>query len=311
MKLWKILLPLTLCLVLAVLFLPTTANAAYSGTCGTNLTWTLDDAGTLTISGTGAMYDYDWGDAPWYSRRSSVKKVMIADGVTTIGDSAFYDCSSLTSVTIPDSVTTIGRYAFYDCTSLTSVTIPDSVTTIGSFAFSYCTSLTGVTIPDSVTTIGASAFFVCYRLTSVTIGNSVTTIGDYAFYDCDSLTGVTIPDSVTTIGNYAFASCTSLTDVYYGGTQAQWDAISIGSYNEDLQSATIHFVTQGDVDGNWKLDTDDAVYLLLHVMFGDRYYPVAEDLELDFDSNGQVDTDDALYLLLHVMFGAEDYPLAA
>ena len=137
----------------------------------------------------------------------------IPDSVTSIGDHAFYGCSSLTSITIPDSVTSIGDYAFSSCTSLTSITIPDSVTSIGYFAFSGCTSLTSITIPDSVTSIGERAFYGCTSLTSITIPDSVTSIGDYAFSSCRSLTSITIPDSVTSIGYSAFSGCTSLTSI--------------------------------------------------------------------------------------------------
>ena len=119
--------------------------------------------------------------------------------VTKIGNSTFYNCSSLTSVTIPNSVTSIGGYAFYSCSSLTSVTIPNSVTSIGAKAFRSCSSLTSLTIPNSVTSIGDYAFYICSSLTSVTIPDSVTLIGEYAFYSCSSLTSVTIPNSVTSI----------------------------------------------------------------------------------------------------------------
>ena len=217
----KRLLSFVLAALMIASLLPATALAADivdSGTCGaegdgSNLTWTLDSEGVLTISGSGDMHGYDHLGAPWYGIRSPVKSAVIADGVTSIGDSAFFDCTSLTSVTIPDSVTSIGEYAFYNCTSLTSVTIPNSVTSIGEYAFYNCTSLTSVAIPDSVTSIGEYAFSHCTSLTSVTIPDSVTSIGRYAFYYCTSLTSVTIPDSVTSIGEYAFYDCTSLTSV--------------------------------------------------------------------------------------------------
>ena len=139
--------------------------------------------------------------------------ITFENEITTIGDWAFFGCSSLTSVAIPDRVTTIGNWAFDGCSSLTSVTIPDSVTTIGSSAFSGCSGLTGVTIPNSVTTIGSSAFSDCSSLTSITIPNSVTVIEWGVFSGCSNLTSVAIPDSVTAIGNYAFSGCSSLTSV--------------------------------------------------------------------------------------------------
>jgi len=179
-----------------------------------NLTWKLYEDGTLTISGTGAMKNYDYNDnpSPVYNN-SNVKKVVIEDGVTSIGNSAFNECISLTSITIPDSVTSIGTYAFSGCRSLTSITIPDSVTSIGAYAFQSCSNLTSITIPDSVTSIGASAFNSCSGLTSITIPDSVTSIGNFAFSYCISLTSITIPDSVTSIGSYAFYNCKNLTTI--------------------------------------------------------------------------------------------------
>ena len=164
---------IVLCIAMLLALLPTFATAAEivdSGTCGTNLTWTLDSDGTLTISGTGKMLRYYsfsssgnyYTTAPWGSSAGKVqrvKTVVIEPGVTSIGEYAFYYCTSLTSVTIPDSVTSIGEYAFYGCSSLSSVTIPDGVTSIWEKAFYGCSSLTSVTIPDSVTSIGGSAFF--------------------------------------------------------------------------------------------------------------------------------------------------------
>ena len=179
-----------------------------------NLTWKLYEDGTLTISGTGAMKNYDYYDNPSpVCNNSNVKKVVMEDGVTSIGSSAFRGCTSLTSITIPNSVTSIGNAVFSYCSSLTSITIPDSVTSIGSSAFSGCTSLTSITIPDSVTSIGNAAFSNCWDLTSITIPDSVTTIGDSAFSGCSSLTSITIPDGVTSIGNRAFYNCTNLTTI--------------------------------------------------------------------------------------------------
>ena len=144
---------------------------------------------------------------------SSLTSVTIPNSVTSIGNSAFFSCSSLTSVNIPNSVTSIGVYAFADCSSLTSVTIGNSVTSIGNYAFEYCSSLTSINIPNSVTSIGKYAFRDCDGLTSVTIPNSVTSIGQSAFYRCGSLTSVTIGNSVTSVGDYAFEYCSSLTSV--------------------------------------------------------------------------------------------------
>ena len=143
---------------------------------------------------------------------SSLTSITISNSVTSIGEQAFNWCESLTSVTIGNSVTSIGVDAFSGCSSLTSITIPNSVTNIGDWAFSG-SSLTSINIPNSVTSIGESTFFLCSSLTSITIPNSVTSIGEGAFSGCSSLTSITIPNSVTSIGRYAFCDCSSLTTI--------------------------------------------------------------------------------------------------
>ena len=297
-----------------------------SGICGDNLRWWLD-AGTLTIIGEGAMYDYQDQIDSWSGYEEDINTVSISGGVTSIGERAFYGCTGLENISIPDSVTSIGDGAFHQCTGLTSITIPDSVTGIGSYAFAGCDGLTSITIPGSVTSIGYEsfcgcgslsdvyftgtqeqwnaieigehndclldanihfnidplsvltyeindnevtitgcessaageliipdsinsfpvtiigdrAFANCNELTSITIPDSVTNISYYAFENCIGLTSITIPDSVISIGFEAFGGCGSLLDVYFTGTQEQWNAIEIDDANDCLLHADIHF----------------------------------------------------------------------
>ena len=216
----------------------------------------------------GNLYSKDGKTLIQYAIGKEDTSFEIPYGVTSVGSYAFSSCSSLESVVIPDSVTSIGDHAFYYCSRLTSVTIPDSVTSIGDSAFIFCYSLESVVISDSVTSIGSGAFASCSSLESVVIGNSVTSIGSYAFYDCDIFVSVTIPDSVTSIGSYAFSNCDSLTEVYYNGSAAEWNSISIGSYNDYLENATRYYYSENQPteEGNfwhwvngvpsvWKIET--------------------------------------------------------
>ena len=232
------------------------ASAASSGNCGdsgSNVTWLLDDNGTLTISGSGKMEDcYDECSQPWYDNLSDITSVVIEPGVTYIGKFAFFEHSGLTSITIPSSVISIGQGAFEYCSGLTSITIPDGVTSIGKYALTGCTRLTSINvnennqnycsvdgvlfdkgkttlitypngkgasygasyiIPSSVTSIEEWAFYNCSGLTGITIPSSVTSIGESAFYGCTGLTGITIPSSVTSIAICAFVYCRSLTSI--------------------------------------------------------------------------------------------------
>ena len=156
---------------------------------------------------------------------STLIKITIPDSVTSIGDSAFSGCYSLTSIIIPDSITSIGNYAFDNCIGLTSITIGNGVTSISYGAFSYCIKLTNIIISNSVTSIGNSAFSRCSGLTSITIPDSVTSISDSAFQDCNGLTSAIIGNGVTFIGNSVFRGCSGLTSVTIGN-----GVTSIGSW---------------------------------------------------------------------------------
>ena len=212
-KQWKRLAALSSALVMAagtLLYFPTdtlqniswgiTASAEDAGAKTWNegnLTWTLDAEGTMTISGSGEMKSYRIPDSPATQKKDSVNKVVIQEGVTSIGEYAFNGCSSLTSIEIPESVTSIGNGAFEWCSSLTSITIPGSVTSIGENAFYNCTGLISINILEGVTSIGGSAFGYCSSLTSITIPKSVTSIGRNAFSGCTVLKKVLLENDST------------------------------------------------------------------------------------------------------------------
>lgn len=282
-----------------------------SGTLDGGLAWNLTKAGTMTISGKGAMPDYSSvEEQPWNTNSSQIKKIVIGDGVTGIGSCAFLNCgvlsveissgvtsignnafkdSSLISVIIPSSVKTIGESAFRACRNLSLVTISEGVETIGKGAFRSCDKLASIALPASVGEIGDAAFLQCAALTSVTFapGNKQVQMGDNmftgcyylmrvtlpksinrigqemfqnclllagveipqgaesiersAFSSCSAFTTVIIPDSVTTIGIAAFTAC-PLKDVYFTGTQEQWNSINkMGTTASELSKATIHY----------------------------------------------------------------------
>ena len=202
----------------------TDGDAIPHGTCGKNLTWKYDTSHTLTISGTGNMDDYSWDNdgpsevgAPWGGLRDSIEKLVIENGVTSIGTDAFKHCSKLKNVVVPDSVSSIGDRAFMDCVNLTVITLPGKMTNIGSEAFRECFELKEIVIPSGVTTIKEKTFFSCFNLSSVKI-----------------------PESVTTVEASAFGNNDALAHVYYSGTMAQWRLISIKDGNDDLKEAVIH-----------------------------------------------------------------------
>lgn len=187
------------------------AFAAATGRCGDSITWTLDDSGNLTLSGSGEMWNYGYVTSPF--KDYGIKTVTIEYGITSIGESAFLGCRGMTELTLPNSVRSIGKYAFDSCTGLTNLALPSSVTSIGSAAFQGCSGLTELTLPNSLTEIGKYAFRGCSGLTELTLPNSITSIGDFAFYGCSGLTELTLPDSVASIGDGAFICCSDLSKI--------------------------------------------------------------------------------------------------
>ena len=181
------------------------AHAGRYGFRGENLTWTLNtDTGLLHITGTGAMNDFSIYGGPWENYNGKVKAIQMDPGITYIGYGAFSH-TNVTSVVIPEGVTAIGNYAFYWCGQLTSVSLPSTLTSIHYGAFNTCTSLTKVDLPAGLTELGGAAFYKC-QLSSVTIPGGVKTIGDEAFHFNNKLTSVTIKNGVETIGAGAFES---------------------------------------------------------------------------------------------------------
>lgn len=216
---------------------------ALSGKTG-DLSWSLS-GGTLTVTGKGDMPDYtDAVMPPWYDSVSAVTRISVGEGVTSVGDLAFYGCGRATSVTLPTTVTAIGDRAFKNCASLTALRLPAGLTTIGEAAFESCEKLGSIRLPDSLTAIGSYAFYRCVGLTSVTIPAGVTDMGmvvfaycsgltgaeilcpltkvpDWTFYKCTALTEVSLPDTVTVAGEYSFHECGKLAEIHYAGGSAE------------------------------------------------------------------------------------------
>lgn len=218
-KKWTKLSAMLLCVVMILSIIPVQANAASNGTCGRNLTWTLSNAGVLTISGSGEMADFDeYYDAPWYDSRSSIKSVKIGSSVTSISDHAFYNCSKLTSVTIPNSVTEIEEEAFYNCDSLTSVVIGSGVREIGEKAFYDCDGLTSITIPANVRDLDDRTFGACGSLKKIYFKGNAPELESDTFKDVTATCYYPANDS----------TWTNVKNRNYGGTLT-WKTSSSGS----------------------------------------------------------------------------------
>ena len=181
------------------------------GNCGTNVTWSLNREGVLTISGNGAMKNYTYkSEMPWYKYNSQIQAVNIESGVTSIGNYAFYGMPVLKQVTIPDGVKMVGAYAFKNCTVLKNVQLPTGLKKLGESAFYGCSTLERIAVPEGIYTIWAYTFKNCTSLTEVTLPSTLIKLDEAAFYGCASLEEIDIPDQVSIIGMYSFKNCSRL-----------------------------------------------------------------------------------------------------
>lgn len=162
------------------------------GTCGDNISWTLDGNYVLTLTGTGATINCSSVSAiPWYDYRANVAQIVVEEGITALGSNIFNGCTNATTISLPSTLDRFEHQSCYNCASLTAISIPESVTSISISAFSSCSSLTSIVIPDNVTKLDMMAFAYCSSLTSIVIGSGVTHIGSQAFINCSKLASVT------------------------------------------------------------------------------------------------------------------------
>lgn len=231
-----------------------------------------------------------------FSKCKSLTSVIIPNSVRSIGTWVFGDCSNLTSIIIPNGVTSIGACAFYNCTSLASVIIPDSVTEISYCAFEGCSSLTRITIPDSVTEIGWGAFDRCISLISITIPNGVTSIDEATFRECTSLESVTIPNSVISIGVRVFEYTPNLKDIYYKGSKAEWDKVTVEDDSFE-SNVTIHYNSSSSDDIKLLKIEEEVRRLLSEGKSEKEVYAVLK--------NNNIPTNDILEAFLKIKPGSE------
>lgn len=184
--------------------LPVSAEAQ-SGTIGDGITWELDDAGLLKITGTGKMPNYGFGDSPFYKLENDIQAIEISEGITEIGDHVFTWCKNVPEIYVPDTVTRIGAGAFYHCSAMKTIHLPVNLAAINSETFTDCRALKEITIPETVAYIGALAFGRCEALTSIDIPASVTSLGHSAFDDCVSLENIKLTENITEMGSYVFS----------------------------------------------------------------------------------------------------------
>ena len=240
---------------LLILSLPFSAYAKETGSCGSDITWTLEK-GILTLSGNGSMTDFEETNMPpWYDRREEILSVVIEDGINTIGKLAFYECTTLQSITLPDSVKSIGDMAFARCFELKRVNLGKRLVSIGEKAFSMCENLQSIRLPKGLLSIQYQAFYACKSLVSIRVPATVSIFEEsifahcesltqatiecnllelpmWTFYGCTSLVDVSLPSTIKSVGEYAFFDCNSLEKVIHEGKEEDRETVSEQIKNE-------------------------------------------------------------------------------
>ena len=283
-------------------------SAAESGTCGENLTWTLDDSGTLTISGTGNMTDYVGMASPFYER-SDIHTVIIEQGVQSLGYGAFYLCENLTQVIIPDTVSYFGGRVFGETPWLEAKRAENPFVTVDGILIDGAACEVAANIPDSVEYIGDAAFASCDSLTDITIPEGIRSIGRWAFSYCDQLTAETIPSSVSKIGKPAFGDEESVTIKGYVKSEAERHARLYGIKFQSLG------LWKDDLNGNGKVEIDDAQTVLNIYVDGlsgmKSTLTTEQNKAADVSGDNEVSIDDAQFILnYYVLNTVFDIPTA-
>ena len=251
--------------------------------CGENVEWSFEEGGCLRFSGTGAMWDYEPTQTPYYDLRESVRSVVLEPGITSIGARVLYSFENITELTAPDGVVSIGEDAFNGCKSLREIRIPESVRQIGNGAFYSCNALESIKVPEQITEIGDFTFAYCWKLTKLVIPENVERIGEYAFHNCTILSSITIPENVRSIGKGAFSYWSGQKTIRFAGPAPDIDGDAFKndyvtayypafdpSWTEEVRqnySGTITWLPYvfGDSNDDGKTDLLDLVRMLKYL----------------------------------------------
>ncbi|MCR4645880.1 MAG: leucine-rich repeat protein [Oscillospiraceae bacterium] len=278
-----------------------TAHASENGSCGSNAEWSFDGNSTLTISGTGAMADYESAsDTPWYDIRSSIEHIVVKEGMTSIGANAFRFCAFLQDVTLPEGLTVIGDSAFYS-SGVSAVNFPDSLEEIGASAFAD-TRLTEAELPQHLTTVGENAFYACTALQQVIIPESTDYIGTGAFFQCEALDKVTVLNIDCQIGGgeETGTTITAGTLIGYPSSTAEKYAAMFGICFQSLYETALE---PGDINGDKIVNASDAAKVLIVAAIigtGDESgLTLSQENAADFNGDGMINASDATGILCH------------